>query len=71
MRPGADVGKRGAEDGFNPCCHGLAIAAQRPGAIIFDGDMFQSLLSWISHCGLRNLDGGRYKVSVSILVVMD
>ncbi len=39
--------------GFNPCCHGLAIAAGYAGMPYPSAIGFQSLLSWISHCGLR------------------
>ena len=37
--------------GFNPCCHGLAIAADYVWGVRHWRKTFQSLLSWISHCG--------------------
>ena len=56
---------------FNPCCHGLAIAAfpmfGNPHHVL----AFQSLLSWISHCGRSLSKEKRDECLVSILVVMD
>ena len=60
-----------ASEGFNPCCHGLAIAADDDPADHGFEVLFQSLLSWISHCGVAP-DGVQTAARiVSILVVMD
>ena len=40
---------------FNPCCIGLAIAARGSAAGQSGVVLFQSLLYWISHCGLEFL----------------
>ena len=44
--------------GFNPCCHGLAIAAAYGVGMLTQLNEFQSLLSWISHCGQAVADQG-------------
>ena len=45
---------------FNPCCIGLAIAAYQFYRGPINLALFQSLLYWISHCGL--LAGTRLKI---------
>ena len=59
------------EKSFNPCCHGLAIAAVPTDDARWLHKPFQSLLSWISHCGAEDELLPGYMIAVSILVVMD
>ena len=48
-----------AFSGFNPCCIGLAIAANRLETKSLAAVEFQSLLYWISHCGQVQDGGGQ------------
>ena len=56
---------------FNPCCIGLAIAAKSEELATKFRAMFQSLLYWISHCGMVMWMWNLAWSVVSILVVLD
>ena len=47
--------KCGGKLGFNSCCIGLAIAANLTRLAAQANLRFQSLLYWISHCGMGNM----------------
>ncbi len=52
MRPHPNRCSQCRPSRFNPCCIGLAIAAVNSAIDSAVLKMFQSLLYWISHCGL-------------------
>ena len=50
------IGEELLQYGFNRGCIGLAIAATVLSIILPEPIMFQSLLYWISHCGVFEVD---------------